>query len=682
MKTTTTDRKITNQKMNEYNSHSLRSYIPSFFHFFIFSLLIISCKPTPKNSFEAALQKAGKNRTELEKVIEHYRQNPADSLKLKAAYFLIGNMPGFCYYQGKLIDDYYQYFDIVAKLKKQRPAISFTDLTQIGDSISGVYGTFSTDKVDKFYDLQQVNSAYLISNIDMAFKVWLEQPWGKDITFDQFCEYILPYHIANENPFGYDRPGIYNQYNIILDSVRRVKGDAVAACIKINNKLISEGWTWADGIEELPHFGAKTLLEKRVGVCREYADIAAYTMRATGIPVAIDFTPQWPFRNMGHTFNVVLTKQGKNIPFMGVESNPGIPHKADHKKAKMYRNTFAIQPQSLAMIAGKNDIIPPLFQNPRFIDVSDEYFQGVDVTVPLKKTEKRDKYAYICVFNNQSWVPIHWGKIEKGSVVFTKMGRDIVYLPVSYREEGLVPATLPFLLTKEGTVKYLNPDFSNKQSMKLTRKYPVLTVGWRLERMVGGRFQGANQSNFKDSVNLHVIDTLPEVFYQSKSITIDKAFRYLRYLAPKDSHGNIAELEFYGENDSIHPLKGKIIGDDRYMDKDHGKEKAMDGDISTFFDAYWKDNAWVGIDLGTKQKVKKIRFIPVNDDNNIAPGSDYELFYFEENKGWVSAGRQTAKTFELVFDNVPLGALYLLHNYTAGREERIFTYENGKQVWW
>lgn len=36
----------------------------------------------------------------------------------------------------------------------------------------------------------------------------------------------------------------------------------------------------------------------------------------------------------------------------------------------------------------------------------------------------------------------------------------------------------------------------------------------------------------------------------------------------------------------------------------------------------------------------------------------------------------------LHFDNVPDNALLLLHNTTKGKEERIFTYENKKQVWW
>jgi len=46
-------------------------------------------------------------------------------------------------------------------------------------------------------------------------------------------------------------------------------------------------------------------------------------------------------------------------------------------------------------------------------------------------------------------------------------------------------------------------------------------------------------------------------------------------------------------------------------------------------------------------------------------------------------GRKTGDHhFYLQYDNVPENSLLLLRNHTKGREERIFTYENGKQVWW
>ena len=46
-------------------------------------------------------------------------------------------------------------------------------------------------------------------------------------------------------------------------------------------------------------------------------------------------------------------------------------------------------------------------------------------------------------------------------------------------------------------------------------------------------------------------------------------------------------------------------------------------------------------------------------------------------------GRKTGN-FEAVLEygNAPARALFRLHNRTKGSEERIFTYEDGKQIWW
>lgn len=68
------------------------------------------------------------------------------------------------------------------------------------------------------------------------------------------------------------------------------------------------------------------------------------------------------------------------------------------------------------------------------------------------------------------------------------------------------------------------------------------------------------------------------------------------------------------------------------------------------------------------------------NSNDICPGDVYELYYWD-NK-WRSLGRQIAVGRSLEFDNVPSGSLLWLHDWSGGREERIFTYENGKQIWW
>ena len=38
--------------------------------------------------------------------------------------------------------------------------------------------------------------------------------------------------------------------------------------------------------------------------------------------------------------------------------------------------------------------------------------------------------------------------------------------------------------------------------------------------------------------------------------------------------------------------------------------------------------------------------------------------------------------FSLEYDSVPSQGLYVLKDRTKGWEELIFTYENGRQVWW
>ena len=73
--------------------------------FFILLLFIIACKSETEQQLEFALQAAEENRTELEKVLKHYAN---DSLKLKAAKFLICNMPGHVSYVGQEIECYYQ----------------------------------------------------------------------------------------------------------------------------------------------------------------------------------------------------------------------------------------------------------------------------------------------------------------------------------------------------------------------------------------------------------------------------------------------------------------------------------------------------------------------------------------------------------------------------------------------
>jgi hypothetical protein len=74
------------------------------------------------------------------------------------------------------------------------------------------------------------------------------------------------------------------------------------------------------------------------------------------------------------------------------------------------------------------------------------------------------------------------------------------------------------------------------------------------------------------------------------------------------------------------------------------------------------------------------RKYPVGEDNKIEKGNNYELFYWDTK--WISLGRQQATDEFLNYGNIPEGALLWLRNLDKGQQERIFTIENNKIVWW
>jgi hypothetical protein len=65
---------------------------------------------------------------------------------------------------------------------------------------------------------------------------------------------------------------------------------------------------------------------------------------------------------------------------------------------------------------------------------------------------------------------------------------------------------------------------------------------------------------------------------------------------------------------------------------------------------------------------------------NLEAGRSYELFFWDDE--WISAGKAVASEEPLEFAGFPADALYWLAAEESRKEERIFTYEDGNQVWW
>jgi hypothetical protein len=623
---------------------------------------------------------AGKNRIELEKAITYYSNNPDDKLKLKAAQYLIANMPGHYTLGGEKLKKFDQLFDLFEQ-KKAKEELSSISVTQdIWDSLEVRHGVLNPTTLYIKSDIENISANIIIENIEFAFKAW-EMPWARHISFEDFCEYILPYRVNDEQLESF-RPLIWEKYKWLKDSLQR-SANPVEAC-KIINEDIEEWYKAAErAINKYPiTMKASDIMKVKTGSCMNQGAIATYIMRSLGIPVVLEYVPQWGSRSNNHYFSAVLDKNGKFIDFLGGEHAPG-ENEILEQPPKIFRKTYSMNENELLRGIDNIDDIPKLLQDPFFIDVTKERVSVADVEIELDvKPPSKTKYAYLCVFNNHEWVPVFWGKIKRGKAMFKDMGRNIVYLPVYHLKNRLYPAANPFILRSNGEVAPIEPDETQLEGIKMNRKYPLSERKreW-MASQIGGTFQGANIPDFSDAVDLYTNKDTVDLISNKIAIQTEREFRYVRYLFAPDSYGSISEIAFYTKEDERDRLlKGDKIKSLKVSEKH--LNMAFDRKIAQYIginkDGY--NGEWIGLDLKKPKKISRISFCPRTDTNNIYEGMQYEVLYWKN--GWNSLGTKVAEKNELVYHNVPSKALLWLRNLSQGKEERIFTYENGNQVWW
>jgi hypothetical protein len=670
---------------------------------------ICSCKSDDER-IKFALETAGENRSELEKVILHYKERPQDSLKLKAAIFLIANMPLYNTLNSKQLINFDSVFDSVAHLKPPQYVYQ-NKYTQLNKYINGKIkyigkqnawnyfvkkcGAPDTFKLQTFPDCRNITADFLIENIEYAFKAW-DFPWAKHLTFEQFCEYVLPYRFSNE-PLESWRPFFMEKYKWVLDSVKN-PNDPVEVCALINKDIGT--WFQFDGAFKYPRsFMPSQLVKFGMGGCILQAAVSNFAMRSMGLAIAHEQVPQWGDRSLGHDFSAVLSKEGKFIDFLGGELPPG-SNELRNNPPKIFRNGFSYRPNPLR---SKDKIAPSKLASLHYLDVSSSYISVSDVTIPIKIDRFKDpNFVFLCVFNNKGWEAVQFAKIKDSKATFENMGRNILYLPALYENKNYIPAGDPFILSKDGKINFVILDQAKTQRVVLSRKYPYSPRLVKLANgMIGAKFQGANKSDFSDAVDLHTVTSSPSHYFKEYSVK-QQMFRYVRYIFPPSTpdsirDGDLSELGFIGLNDKHQEV---LLNGDHIRSSEITKFQ----DSLLFdqrFDNYYLINVadtiienypkhvitipkikplWIGMDLGKKHTITKVAYCPRNDMNNLYERCEYELMYW--NKGWVSLGKKRPKNYELMYENVPVGALLLLHNRTEGKEERIFIYKDGKQIWW
>jgi chitodextrinase len=133
-------------------------------------------------------------------------------------------------------------------------------------------------------------------------------------------------------------------------------------------------------------------------------------------------------------------------------------------------------------------------------------------------------------------------------------------------------------------------------------------------RMVGGIFQVSNSPTFATGVvNLYTITTTPADGLTTIPVTAN-GYRYIRYLAPNGSYGNVAELQFFGTPTIVSKQLTGTSSANTTASYD-GKTTdnytaAFDGNTSTSFDAPTANGNYLQLDLGAAHTITQIAYAP------------------------------------------------------------------------
>lgn len=606
-------------------------------------------------------------------VIEHY-QKSGDQEKLSAASFLISSMSGHKSPTGESLQEYIN-------------VANRCNIPCSPDSLSYYWHKAIRLKGNKIYyqdDTSALNKDFLILHIEQAFRAWRNAPWHKDISFSEFCNYILPYRVSDEIVSLKGREAFVSQYaNLIKGETDIIK--AFTIICKTMFKRIRQTNS------QCPYtLDAHTINYLQQGNCSQRCILLIEVLRSLGIPCTIDFIPVWanysqsghswvamPYMKQNYTWRErdTIARIGNPIDasFFQVTYHPSLedgypyPIEDTKKTAKIYRLCYEKKEQK------KNINMRPILFTQRIKDVSTIYNLKDSVTIPLASIDA--KQYYLCIFQSgKDWIPIAHAMPSEKSVTFNNIKRGIVYVVATYNQGIINPISHPFLLEETGKPRYFIPHPTNKTKQRIYRKYPIFSQ-WTNQwgNMIGGTFEGSNKQDFSDADTLATICRMP---YGETSISIrtDNVYRYVRYQSTNKSRTPLAELRFYDTTNK--PLKGIPIS---HKALNKSKERVFDGDITT--EGYTKHaNYWVGLDLGEdiQSSISSINFFPKNDGNFVTRGNFYELFYYEN--GWHSLGERFSVENFVEYD-IPIGALLRL-KCDRGNEERIFEYNNEHQIWY
>ena len=665
------------------------------FTLYLVLIFLVACRQ--ESSLERALAASGENRKELELVLDYFR---GDSLKYKAACFLIENMPGAFAVDEEIVAacrPFYQMYDSLSHTYDY-DSLSIYDQYPKGkdwgrqiDSLWNAYSSYNNEKLkkDMCIDIKTIKASRLITEIEQAFRVWKENVYTRNYSFESFCDYILPYRQENGLLVNSARQVFYSRHHgqFFVNPGKNMIEEA-DSLLRLYSYIGHSGFH-ATGI---PIWDVTTLEKLRHGLCTHKCWHNTLLFSSLGIAVATDIVPAWANRGSSHSWSVLI-EEGDIHPFnpfweQDLWQYKRLYNNMDYHKywgrfrlPKVFRKTYRYYMEGPLADGVPAKDIPEAFRSLRKKDVSHEYFDTVNVRIKLRKVPSGTKYAYLCVWNYNNWKPVHWGKITEDVALFSGMGKDIVYLPMYCMDGEMVVAADPVLVQKDGKVRILHPE-DTREEMVTTQYTGVLA--YPLNRYNNGIIAGTVLKGGKVygrwGDTLCVFPERIELNSQRLQVQSKDSVRYVRMMLPTKGMA-LGDLKFYKETFSGKELVKSV----RWMTSLPLSFKGEPAD--NIFDAWSStgyrrplDTDYVDLDLGECCLLSEVSFCPYLDVE-YKEDEVYELCIWQN--GWqvVTSGKGGKP---LHFTDVPKNALWLIRPSSQKERKHVrpFVYENGEVYWY
>lgn len=345
----------------------------------------------------------------FERTVAYYKQS-GEYQKVLAAEFLCDNAQwhyGIGRHLSRPLKKTYKDFLSCPEINKDSVFQSYLDL----------YNVY-IEESDTVWDVDAVSLDYLKENIDLAFDSW-DKPWSKNVAFEDFCSYILPYRNGDEELSQWRKFFKERYESSIMDSVSDPSSLPQVVNYLMRRIRNDVEYGGSMGLFCSDMLTPEDMLQLHWMECLGCAHFTTLAMRACGVPCAT-IKINWRFTEIPH-YSVFFPKSGSNERAFRLTVGDTLIYMGEPKDSMAsystwmysYESNNELEALSLDSESDTNYWFPITRQ-----DITHIISKTYDISMPVTEAMKGHKYAYLCRFNQWRWKPVRVGRVEKDSIRF------------------------------------------------------------------------------------------------------------------------------------------------------------------------------------------------------------------------------------------------------------------------